>query len=149
LRIDRKRLLIARVVGLGIGLLTPEVRLHDAAAPHADLQAPVAQIVEHADLFDQSERMVQRQHVDARAEAQAASALRHGGKEDVLRRGQAVDGGRVVLGQMVGVEARGVEALDLDQALAIDPVEPQPRDRLDVVEDPESQGGYSLSFMSS
>jgi len=55
----------------------------------------------------------------------------------------------VVLGQMVGVEARGVEALDLEQALAIDPVEPQPRDRLDVVEDPESQDGYSLSFMSS
>jgi hypothetical protein len=93
--------------------------------------------------------MVQRQHVDARAEAQAPCALRHGGQEDVLRRGQAVNCGRVVLGQMVGVEARGVEALDLEQALAIDPVEPQPRDRLDVVEDPESQDGYSLSFMSS
>ncbi len=55
----------------------------------------------------------------------------------------------MVLGQVIGVEARGVEALDLEQALAVDPIEPQPRDRLDVVEDPESQGRYSLIFMSS
>lgn len=54
-----------------------------------------------------------------------------------------------MLGQVVGVEARGVEALDLEQALAVDPIEPQPRDRLDVIEDPEAQGCYSLSFMSS
>jgi hypothetical protein len=60
-----------------------------------------------------------------------------------------VDGGRVVLGQVVGVKARSIEALDLEQALAVDPIEAQPRDRLDVVEDPESQGRYSLSFMSS
>ena len=54
-----------------------------------------------------------------------------------------------MLGQMVGVKARGIEALDLEQPLAVDPIEGQPRDRLDVVEDPESQGRYSLSFMSS
>jgi hypothetical protein len=55
----------------------------------------------------------------------------------------------VVLGQVIGVEARGVEALDLQQALAVDPIERQSRDGLDVVEDPESQGRYSLTFMSS
>lgn len=84
--------------------------------------------------------MVQGQYVDARAEAQAPGALRHGGEKDVLRRGQAVDGGRVVLGQVIGVKARGIEALDLEQALAVDAIERQSRDRLDVVEDPESQG---------
>jgi hypothetical protein len=34
-----------------------------------------------------------------------------------------MDRGRVVLGQVVGVKARGVEALDLEQALAVDPIE--------------------------
>ena len=84
--------------------------------------------------------MVQGQHVDAGAEAQAPGALRHGGEKDVLRRGQAVDGGRVVLGQVIGVKARGIETLDLEQALAVDPVERQSRDGLDVVEGPEAQG---------
>ena len=51
-----------------------------------------------------------------------------------------MDGGRVVLGQVIGVKARGIEALDLEQALAVDAIERKSRDRLDVVEDPESQG---------
>ena len=131
---------IARVVRLGVGLLAPEVGFHHAAAAHADLQPSVAQVVEHADLFDQAERMVQRQHVDARAEAQASRALGHRGQEHVLRRRQAVDGRRVVLGQVVGVEAGRVEALDLDQPLAIDLVQALPRHRLDVVEHAESHG---------
>ena len=114
---------IARVVGLGVGLLAPEEGLHHAAAAHADLQPPVAQVVEHADLFDQPQRVVQRQHVDARAEAQAPRALGHAAQEHVLRRGQAVDRRRVVLGQVIGVEAGRVEALDLHQALAVDLVE--------------------------
>jgi hypothetical protein len=84
--------------------------------------------------------MVQRQHVDARAEAQAPGALGHGAEEDVLRRRQAVDRRRVVLGQVIRVEAGRVEALDLQQPLAIDAVQAQARHRLDVVEDAESQG---------
>jgi hypothetical protein len=46
----------------------------------------------------------------------------------------------VVLGQVIRVEAGRVETLDLQQPLAIDPVQPQARHRLDVVEDAESQG---------
>ena len=49
-----------------------------------------------------------------------------------------MDGRRVVLGQVIGEESRGVEALDLDQPLAIDPVESQPGHGLDVVEHSES-----------
>ena len=45
----------------------------------------------------------------------------------------------MVLGQVIGVEAGRVEPLDLEQALAVDLVQPQARHRLDVVEDPESQ----------
>jgi len=92
---------------------------------------------------------MQRQDVDARAESEPPRALGHRGEEDVLRRGQAVDRRGVMLGQVVGVEAGRVEALDLEQALAVDAIERQPGDGLDVVEDPESQGRYSLTFMSS
>jgi hypothetical protein len=134
---DGQRLHIARVVRLGVRFLTPEVCLHDAAPPHPDVETPAAQVVEHADLLDQPERMMQRQNVHARAEPQAVRALGHRGQEDVLRWGQTVNRRGVVLGQVIGVEAGRVETLDLEEALAIDPIEPEPRHRLDVVEHPE------------
>jgi len=99
----------------------------DATAADADLEPPIAQVVEHADLFDQAERMMQREHVDAGAESQAGRALSHAGQEDVLGRGETVDGRRVMLGQVICAESRGLEALDLEQPLAIDAVEPEPR----------------------
>jgi len=136
---DRQRLQIARVVGLGVGFLAPEEGFHDPAPSDTDLQASATQVVEHADLFDQPERMVQRQDVDTRPESHALRALRHATQEHVLRRRQAVNRRRVVLGQVIGVEAGPVEALDLDQALAINLIESLPRHRLDVVEDPEAQ----------
>jgi len=83
--------------------------------------------------------MVQRQDVDARAEAHARRALGDAAEEHVLRGRQAVDRGRVVLGQVIGVEAGTVETLDLDQPLAIDLIESLTRYRLDVVEHAESQ----------
>ena len=92
---------------------------------------------------------MERPRVDARAELLTPGALRQGGQEHVLRRGQAVARGRVVLGQVIRVEARGVEALDLEQARAIDPIETHAENELDAFEDPESQGRYSLSFRSS
>ena len=50
-----------------------------------------------------------------------------------------MDGRRVVLGEVVGVEARPLQPLDLDQALAVDLVQPEPGHGLDVVEDAELQ----------
>src|SRR4030095_15849790 len=132
---------VARVVGLRIRLLPPEVGLHDAAAPHADLQAPVAQVVEHADLFDEAQGMMQGQDVHAGPEAEPPRALGHRGEEHILRRSQAVDGGRVVLGEVIRVEAGRVEALDLREPLAIDAVEAEPGYGLDVVEHAEAQDG--------
>ena len=55
-----------------------------------------------------------------------------------------MDGRRVVLGQVIGVEAGGVEALDLQQPLAVDAVQAQARHRLDVIEDPEAQCHWRL-----
>ena len=45
---------------------------------HANLQAPVAEIVEHTDLFDETYRMVQGQDIDAGAESQPPGALGDG-----------------------------------------------------------------------
>src|SRR5437870_13584545 len=87
---------------------------------------------------------MQGQDVHARAEAQAAGALGDRGQKNVLRWGEAVNGRGVVLRQVVGVKAGGVEALDLDQTLTIDPIEPEARHRLDVIEDPEAQRHASL-----
>ncbi len=52
--------------------------------------------------------MMQREHVDTGAESQACRPLGHARQEDVLGRSEAVDGGRVVLGQVRRPESRGV-----------------------------------------
>jgi hypothetical protein len=51
------------------------------AAPDAELEAPSAELVEHADLLDQAQRVVERKHIDQRAEAQFLCALRDGGEK--------------------------------------------------------------------
>ena len=51
--------------------------------PTPELEASAAQLVEHADLLDQPQRMVQRQRVDQRAEAQVPRALGHRGEENL------------------------------------------------------------------
>jgi hypothetical protein len=53
-----------------------------------------------------------------------------------------------MLGQVIGIEPGGVEAFDLEQALAIDLVEAQPGHRLDVVEDPESQAHAASTLIA-
>src|SRR5215510_600878 len=82
---------------------------------------------------------MQRQDVDAGTKAQAPGALGDGREEDILRGGQAVDGRRVVFGQVISVEAGCVEPLYLQEPLAVDAVQAQPRHRLDMVEDAESE----------
>ena len=49
-----------------------------------------------------------------------------------------MDGWCVVFSQVVSMEARRVETLDLEQSLAVDPIEPEPRHGLDMIEHPES-----------
>ena len=51
------------------------------AAAEADVQPPAAHLVEHADLFDEPERMVERQRIDQRAEAKPPGPLGHRGQE--------------------------------------------------------------------
>src|SRR5215510_3764331 len=73
---------------------------------------------------------MQRQDVDAGTKAQAPGALGDGREEDILRGGQAMGGRRVVFGQVIRVEAGCVEPLYLQQPLAVDAVQAQPRHRL-------------------
>jgi hypothetical protein len=68
-------------------------------------------MIEHADFFDEPKRMVQRKRVDERSEAQPLGALGYGGEKNA-RRGRQADGGRVVLGQVIGVKAGAFVGFD-------------------------------------
>ena len=54
---------------------------HDTASD-ADIKASIAHLIQHADFFDQSQRLIERQCVDKRAEPQALGAGGDGGEED-------------------------------------------------------------------
>ena len=86
------------------------------AAAESDLHPAAAHVVEHADLLGQTQRMVERRHVDHGPELQTPRALRDGGKIDVGGRRPA-ERRAVVLGDVVGIEAQSVQRLD----------DPQPR----------------------
>ena len=55
---------LCKVEAVGPGL----ERRH--AAADAELEAPAAHLIEHADFLDQAQRMIERQQIDQRAEAQ-------------------------------------------------------------------------------
>src|SRR5256885_4106309 len=105
---------------LGLERVQVEVRhlvRHDAA-PDAEVEAPARHLIEHADLLDQPQRIVERQAVDARPQADAPRALRGGGEEDARRRRHPERGG-VVLGEMVRGEACRVVLLEQAQAARV------------------------------
>ena len=57
---------------------------HGGFISYADFQAALAQMVEHADLFDQAQRVMQRQDINTRRQTQPLSPLRGGREEDIL-----------------------------------------------------------------
>jgi hypothetical protein len=101
----------------------------------AELQPPAAEVVEHADLVDQPQRVVERQAVDERPEPQRPRPLRRRREEDARRR-RVAQGCAVVLGEVVGVEPSALVALEQLQPLLELLPDRQPR-LVDVVEDPE------------
>jgi hypothetical protein len=52
------------------------------AAPDAIEKTALAHLVEHADLVDQTQRVIERQQIDHWPEAQVACPLRYGGEEN-------------------------------------------------------------------
>ena len=81
------------------------------AAPDADLHAPAAHLVEHADLFGEPQRMIERQRVDQGPEAELLGALRDAGEIDRRRGGQA-ERRLVVFGDVVAIEAAAIVGFD-------------------------------------
>ncbi len=53
------------------------------AAADADLEASAAEVIEHADLFGEPERVMRGQHIDQRAQTNPPRALRDRRKEHV------------------------------------------------------------------
>ncbi len=81
------------------------------AAPDAQLEAPAAQLVEHADFLRQAQRVIQGERVDQRAEAQPFGALRDR-RQEHAGRGRHAERRSVMLGQVIGVEAGRIVELD-------------------------------------
>src|SRR5690348_17547916 len=82
-------------------------------------------MVEHANFFSQSKRIVSRQHVDKRAESNPFRALGNGGQKKIRRR-RHVEGRAVMLGDMITVETVLIGSFDELQALLVEFVDWQP-----------------------
>ena len=86
------------------------------ALADADVQASAAHLVEHTQLFEEPERVVERQQIHERADAQALrSAGNH--REVDVGRGREAERGRVMLGHVIAVEAQPVVEFGQRQAL--------------------------------
>jgi hypothetical protein len=83
-----------------------------------EVEAAAREMVQHAHLLDQPERIVEGQAVDARPEADAARALRRGGEEDAGH-GREAERRRVMLGEVIRIEARRVVLLEQPQAALV------------------------------
>ena len=86
------------------------------AAADAELQAPAAHLIEHADFFDEPQRMIKGQQIDHRAKAQLRGALRQRRKKHAGRC-RGADRRAVVLGEVVRVKPRAVVSLGKSQAI--------------------------------
>src|SRR6185437_7259541 len=120
--------------------IDPEIAGFDRrdAAADAELEASPAHLIEHANLFDQVERMMDGQGVDKRAEAQLPSALRERRHEDARRRGDA-QRRAVVLGHVVAVIPAAIIGLGEGEALLVKCLERQ-RTAIEMIEDSKFHG---------
>jgi hypothetical protein len=106
------------------------------AAADAEQKASAAHLVEHADLVDQAERVIERQQIHHRAEAQLTCPLRDRGQEEAGRRSIA-ERCVVVLGEMVTVEPRPVIGFDQLQPLLEELAQRHPA-IVQMIKDPEA-----------
>ena len=83
-------------------------RRHAAADP--ELESSAAHLIEHADFLDQPQRMIERQQIDHRAEAEPGGALRQCRKENAGRR-RAAERRAMMFGEVIGVKARAIISL--------------------------------------
>ncbi len=103
----------------GGGLDAEERRLVGrGAAADAELEPAAAHQVEHADLFDQPQRMIKTERIGERSEAQHLGALGDGGEEEAGR-GRRPQRRAVMLGHVIGMEARPLIELGQPQAVFV------------------------------
>ena len=126
---------------LRLEVVEVEVRhlVGDDAAPHPEIEAAARELIEHAHFLDEPERVVEGQAVDAGAEADVPRALGRRRDEDAGR-GREPQRGRVVLGQVIGVEAGRVVSLEEAQAALVELVE-RHVPPVEMVEDPDVHVG--------
>jgi len=82
-------------------------------------------MIEHADLFDQPQRRIERQEINERAETQALGHARQRAQKDARNR-HHVERCRVVLGDVHAIEAGLVGGGDLLVALELGDLTDQP-----------------------
>src|SRR5215470_14024078 len=92
-------------------------RRHAASDP--ELEPPATHLIEHADFLDQAQRMIERQEIDEGAEAQRLGALRYG-REKQPGRGGAAERRRVVLGDVVAIDAAAVIGFDQLEPIGVE-----------------------------
>ena len=109
---------------LGGGRVDAEERrfVGRGAATDAEFEPAAAHDVEHADLFDQPQRMIEAQRIGERPEAKLGRTLGDGGEEQAGR-GRRAQRRAVVLGHVIGVKTRPF--IDLGQAEAVFILAPQ------------------------
>jgi hypothetical protein len=121
---DVESLAEALHAGLEVDAVEPDLDRRDAAADAIEKSA-AAHLVEHADLVDQPQRVVERQQIDHRSEFEPLRALRDRRQEDAGRR-RIAERGVVVLGQVVAVKTGPVIGLNELQPFLEMPAERHP-----------------------
>src|SRR5258708_22367401 len=86
------------------------------SAPYSNLKASAAQLIEHAYLLHQAERIVERQQIDQRPQMDPAGARRDRRQKNSRRR-SASERRTVMLRQMVTINSSGLGGLDQSQTL--------------------------------
>ncbi len=89
------------------------------ALADAKLQPPATHPVEHGDFLEQPERKVERQEIDQRAESAASWYAGRGAARNSPRRGRHAELRRMMLGEMVAMEAQRLVALGERQPMGI------------------------------
>ena len=88
------------------------------AATDTDFDAAEAEMIQHADFFREPQRMMRREHIDQRAETDAARALGDGGQEHAGRR-REIERRRVMLAHVPGTKAGAVVEFDQREPLLV------------------------------
>jgi hypothetical protein len=116
--VERLDVDLLRHGAIGILAVAAALERRDSASD-AEIEAPAAHLVEHADLLRQTQRIVERQAIHHRTEAQPLRALADARQEHAGRRRHA-ERREVMLGDMIAVESQSVVSFDGGEAVLVE-----------------------------